>query len=51
MATSYKDPSISHDTSTDTDDDRQYDSDSTKDGVNDKNDKLSSTNLSSKYRG
>ncbi|CAF4994397.1 unnamed protein product, partial [Rotaria sp. Silwood1] len=51
MATSNKKPSTSHDASTDTDDDIQYDSDSPKDEANNTNDISSSTNLSSKHRG
>ncbi len=49
MATSNKKPS--HDASTDTDDDVQYDSDSPKDQMNNTHDASSSTNLSSKHRG
>ncbi|CAF1088060.1 unnamed protein product [Rotaria sordida] len=52
MATSNKKSSASHDASTDTDDDIQYDSDSPKDDdIHNMKDILSSTNLSSKHRG
>ena len=51
MATSNKKSLTSHDVSTDTDDDIQYDSDSPKDETNYPNDASSSTNLSSKHRG
>jgi hypothetical protein len=51
MATSNKKALTSHDPSTDTDDDIQYDSDSPKDEMNNTNDVSSSTNLSSKHRG
>jgi hypothetical protein len=51
MATSNKKPLTSHDVSTDTDDDLQYDSDSPKDQINNTNDISSSINLSSKHRG
>jgi BTB/POZ domain-containing protein 10 len=51
MAASNKKPLTSHDVSTDTDDDIQYDSDSPKDEITNANDILSSTNLSTKHRG
>jgi len=51
MAASNKKPLASHDVSTDTDDDIQYDSDSPKDETNNENDLSSSTNVSSKHRG
>ncbi|UJR09019.1 hypothetical protein I4U23_013268 [Adineta vaga] len=51
MATSNKKSSTSHDASTDTDDDIQYDSDSSKDQVNNNNEISSTTNSSSKHRG
>ena len=51
MAASNKKSSTSHDVSTDTDDDAQYDSDSTIEHTNDTNDASSSTNPTSKHRG
>jgi hypothetical protein len=52
MAASNKKPLTSHDVSTDTDDDIQYDSDSPKDEITNANDASSSSNnLSSKHRG
>jgi hypothetical protein len=51
MATSNKKPLASHDASTDTDDDIQYDSDSPKDQTNNNSDISSSTNVSTKHRG
>lgn len=51
MATSNKKSLISHDASTDTDDDIEYDSDSPKDEINNCNDISSTINASSKHRG